>query len=147
VHDDQSRPDDFDPATLSRVAVVIVSFRSAAQLQELLPKLPVEAFAAVIVVDNASDDTSVAIARSVSGVRVVANAVNMGFGRACNLGASRAPADAELLFLNPDAFIASGDLRELVAILDQEPRCGLVGPRVFRDATPLTSSGDAATVA
>ncbi|HET6908587.1 MAG TPA: glycosyltransferase family 2 protein [Mycobacteriales bacterium] len=129
------------------MAVIIVSYRSAPHLVHLLPRLPAAALAAVIVVDNASDDESVTVARSVPGVTVVANSANMGFGRACNVGASRAPAGADLLFLNPDADIAASDLQGLVGVLDDHPRCGLVGPRVWRGAEPLTSSGDEATVA
>lgn len=132
---------------MSRVAVVIVSYRSAAHLGRLLPRLPVAALAAVIVVDNASDDESVAVARSAPGVTVVTNSTNVGFGRACNVGARSAPASADLLFLNPDAEIAASDLVELVGVLDEHSRCGLVGPRVFHGSEPLTSSGDEATVA
>jgi len=100
----------------------------------------------VVVVDNASDDDSVAIAEAIPGVTVIANSANVGFGRACNVGASLAPPTADLLFLNPDARIDPVELGRLAATLDAHPECGLVAPRLFRGATALTSSGDSASV-
>jgi GT2 family glycosyltransferase len=52
-----------------------------------------------------------------------------------------------VLFLNPDAVIASGDLAALVAYLDAHPNVALVAPRVFRNGEPLTSAGRASTLA
>lgn len=134
------------PDPLSEVAVVTVSFRSAAHLQRLLPTLPVDRLAAVVVVDNASDDGSAAVAASYAGVTAVANTRNVGFGAACNIGAERAPDTAFLLFLNPDATIDPADLARLVQALHDDPSCGLIAPRLFRDGQPLTSSGEEATV-
>jgi hypothetical protein len=53
---------------------------------------------------------------------------NLGFARACNLGAreTRAPF---VLFLNPDATLAPSALAALVALLEARPRVGIVGPR------------------
>lgn len=54
-----------------------------------------------IVIDNASNDVTVAEARSRSGVRVIANAENRGFAAAVNQGV-RACTEEYLLMLNPD---------------------------------------------
>lgn len=132
---------------LRRVAVVIVSYRSAEHLARLLPELPRHRLAAVVVVDNDSGDGSVEVARSVDGVHVVAHGANVGFGAGCNLGEVASPADADLvLFLNPDASIAAADLERLVGHLDRHPSCALVGPRVFRGDEPLPSAGGEAGV-
>jgi GT2 family glycosyltransferase len=45
---------------------------------------------------------------------------NIGFGRACNLGAQRASGEY-LLYLNPDTEMVSVDLDALAAILDRRP--------------------------
>jgi GT2 family glycosyltransferase len=127
--------------------VVIVSYRSAAHLPSLLQTLPVQRLAAVTVVDNASDDGSVEAARAAPGVHVIARATNAGFGTANNEGASAtAPLADLLLFLNPDARIAPADIVRLASYLDSHPRAALVGPRLWRDAEPLPSSGGRATV-
>lgn len=59
----------------------------------------------VLVVDNASSDRSVEIARS-RGARVIANAENRGFAAAANQGFSALRAGAVLL-LNPDTHVAT----------------------------------------
>jgi GT2 family glycosyltransferase len=113
------------------LAVVIVSFETRDTLVEGLAMLegsfglPIQ----TLVVDNASTDGSAAAVRArFPGVRVIANAENLGFARACNLGAreTRAPF---VLFLNPDATLAPSALAALVALLEARPRVGIVGPR------------------
>lgn len=131
---------------LRDIAVVVVSYRSATHLAQLLPSLPVDRLAGVVVVDNASEDDSVTVAQQVGGVTVIANDANVGFGAACNVGAAAAPPQAHLLFLNPDARITAVDLERLHSTLTTTPDCGLVAPRLFRGDEPLTSSGDEATV-
>ena len=114
-----------------KVTVVIVSFETRDTLLETLlalegsAGLPLE----TVVVDNASTDGSAAAVRArFAGVRVIANAENVGFARACNLGAreTRAPF---VLFLNPDATLTAGALAALLALVEARPRVGIVGPR------------------
>jgi GT2 family glycosyltransferase len=132
------------------VAVVIVSYRSAVHLPDALAGLPCGDLANVVVVDNASDDNSVEVARSIPGVQVIASERNLGFGAGCNMGAAASPANATmLLFLNPDARIDAASLEALVDHLQANPRCALVAPRMFRDlasAEPLRSAGRSANV-
>jgi N-acetylglucosaminyl-diphospho-decaprenol L-rhamnosyltransferase len=152
VHAGQSPSSDSSgaPPGLGRLAIVIVSYRSAAHLAALLPGLPRDELAAVTVVDNASDDDGVQVARAVPGVQVVANARNVGFGAGCNIGATASPPGASmLLFLNPDARIATSSLETLLAYLDANPRCALTAPRLFRLAAPdepVSSAGRSATL-
>jgi N-acetylglucosaminyl-diphospho-decaprenol L-rhamnosyltransferase len=112
-----------------RVDVVVVSYETRETLLECLAALVAEPTASVVVIDNASrDGTAAAVRERFPSVRLVANAENVGFARACNQGAreSRAP---YLLFLNPDATLAPGSLGALAAILEARPRVGVVGPR------------------
>ena len=112
-----------------RVDVVVVSYETRETLLECLAALVAEPTASVVVIDNASrDGTAAAVRGRFPSVRLVANAENVGFARACNQGAreSRAP---YLLFLNPDATLAPGSLGALAAILEARPRVGVVGPR------------------
>ncbi|MCU1458181.1 MAG: glycosyl transferase family 2 [Actinomycetia bacterium] len=74
----------------------------------------------VIVVDNASPDDAAEVAESFSGVEVVRNATNVGFGEACNQGAQLARAPRVCL-LNSDAFVEPGWLPPLLETLDGVP--------------------------
>ncbi len=114
-----------------KVAVVIISFETRDTLVAGLAALegsvglPIE----TAVVDNASTDGSAdAVRARFPGVRVIANAENVGFARACNQGAreTRAPL---VLFLNPDASLEPGALPALVNLLESRPRVGVAGPR------------------
>lgn len=113
------------------VAVVVVSFETRDSLLAGLAALDREAGVAIetVVVDNASSDGSADAVRSAfPGVRVLENASNLGFARACNQGAreTRAPL---LLFLNPDARPEPGALATMAASFDAYPRLGVLGPR------------------
>src|SRR5690606_17731716 len=78
---------------------------------ELASSAPVE----VVLVDNDSRDgepqKTLDAHRDDPRVRSVRNATNLGFGRACNLGAARARGDA-LLFLNPDGLVEADTIRK-----------------------------------
>lgn len=82
------------------LGIVIVTRDSAAALPACLTGIGRERMDTTVVVDNASRDASVAIARS-AGARVVSLPENVGFGRAATLGA-RTIATPHLCFLNPD---------------------------------------------
>lgn len=118
----------------------MVTHASSSTLRTCLEALPVARLHGVVVVDNASPDDSAAIARRVPGVVVVEQA-NTGFGAGCNTGIAALGGAELVLLLNPDATVAERDLLALVAHLDARPRCALVGPRLWRDGTPLTSGG------
>ncbi len=84
----------------------------------------------ILVVENASSDGSAELARGFHpSVRLIENANNVGFARACNQGiaASRAP---YLLFLNSDARLLPGTLSALVELATLHPRCGVAGVQV-----------------
>ena len=84
-----------------------------------------------VVVDNASTDGSATIVSSLSPrVSLISNDVNVGFGRAVNqaVAASTAPL---LLLVNPDCQLRPGALPVMRAVLDAEPSCAIVGPRIL----------------
>ena len=114
-----------------RVAVVIVSFETRDTLVAGLAALEAEAGGdtEIVVVDNASSDASAAAVRErFPAVKLIANADNVGFARACNQGAGASQAPL-LLFLNPDATLAPAALALLAGILEWRPSVGAVGPR------------------
>ncbi|HUS14027.1 MAG TPA: glycosyltransferase family 2 protein [Chloroflexia bacterium] len=87
-------------------------------------------WAQIIVVDNASTDGTVEWLRTAwPAVRVIANAENLGFGRANNAGMAAA-GGAWLLLLNPDTIVAPGALATLVGFLRLHPAAGMAAPRL-----------------
>ncbi len=90
----------------------------------------------VIFVDNGSSDETPAYLSSLGEpIRVIRNAQNLGFARACNQGA-RAATHEYLLFLNNDTVPLAGWLMPLLAELDGHPDAGIVGSKLlFADGT------------
>ncbi len=89
--------------------VVIVNWNGGGLLRACLASLAAAQDAAAVqvtVVDNASTDGSIetlpALPRP---LRLIQNAANLGFGRACDQGAAAGDAPA-ILFLNPDTQVA-----------------------------------------
>lgn len=119
-----------------RVLVAIVSWNSAAHLPAAVRSVPPGV--PVVVVDNASSDSSAAAARA-AGARVVEAGRNLGFGPACNLAAREGAPSETILFLNPDAALVDGasSLAALLAALDSDPGLAAVAPRLSGDGQEL----------
>jgi N-acetylglucosaminyl-diphospho-decaprenol L-rhamnosyltransferase len=115
--------------------VVIVAYRSRELLRECLGSLrahPPACPMAVVVVDNASGDgTPEMIASEFPEVELIASPGNLGFAAATNLGARRGSAPY-LLALNPDTAVTAGALDTVIAVLEEHPDVGIVGPRLER---------------
>ncbi len=109
------------PASAGRAALaaVVVTHRSGQTIGECLARLrAAEAVAEIRVIDNASDDDTVAIvqrhALADARVRFIANPDNPGFGIACNQGADDSEA-AWLAFVNPDCLVEADTFARLLA--------------------------------
>jgi N-acetylglucosaminyl-diphospho-decaprenol L-rhamnosyltransferase len=120
------------------VAVVLVTYQSAADLPSCLDALPDAAGPhplEVVVVDNASRDRSAEIARA-RGLKVLEQPTNLGLSRAINLGVAHTSAPW-LLVVNPDARLGPGSLARMVATAADDARIGAVGPRLWNlDGSP-----------
>ena len=88
------------------IAIVIVTYNSAAEIGPCIAAARRIPHADIIVVDNASSDASVPQAIH-AGARVLANVSNTGFAAAVNAGV-RATSAPLILLLNPDAEYQSG---------------------------------------
>ncbi len=110
-------------------------------IRSLLADTSTGAAPAVVVVDNASRDDSVAALRAAwPDVPVVDAGANLGYARAANLGivATDAPIVA---VCNPDIRIEPGTGAALVERLEREPDLGAVGPTVLEpDGTRYPSA-------
>lgn len=123
---------------MSRVAIVIVTYNSGAEIGGCLDALAgarLGSGAEILVVDNASTDNTrdEVVAR---GVRLIANPANTGFAAAVNQGVRETSAPLVLL-LNPDASLVRG-LDTMAACFDR-PETGAVGGMLIgEDGAPQT---------
>lgn len=117
--------------------VVLVTYNGARWLQSCLDSLTASVpTPLIIVVDNASSDATVSIARAHPGVELIETGANLGFGRANNIGIARAlEHGADYVFiLNQDARVATDAIAILVEQANQQPRAGIVCPLQLDDS-------------
>ena len=79
----------------------------------------------IVVVDNNSCDNSVEFIKDLPQVDLIESQENLGFGRACNLGAGSSESEF-ILFLNPDARIYPDTLENVLVFMRSE-ECLKVG--------------------
>lgn len=73
-------------------------------------------------------------------VRMIRNRTNVGFARACNRGISASKGDY-LLLLNPDSLIERGFFESFEKFFKDNPKVGIVGPRIVDSWGNLQLSG------
>lgn len=111
------------------VDVVTVSYASRSTLRASVSPLCGQDGVQVVVVDNASPDDALATIADLP-VTVVRTGRNGGFSFGCNRGADAGDGEY-ILFLNPDAVLEPDALAALVDVLDRDPACGVVAPRIL----------------
>jgi hypothetical protein len=125
------------------VSVVIVAYRTRAELARLLPTVGAgvgDLAHEVIIVDNASGDGTAAwLAEAWPSVKLVALEENVGFARGVNCGAAAAVGEY-LVLLNPDTEVRPGALVALVGFARSHPGAGLVGGRTLTDTGEVEPS-------
>ncbi len=83
----------------------------------------------VLVVDNGSTDRSISLIQDkFPQVRLIANASNIGFAAAVNIGLSESRGEY-LFILNQDLRFRSGVVSSLLARIRSDPRIGIIGPK------------------
>lgn len=110
------------------ISVVVVNWNAGPQLKNCIDSISQfsgEYVDKILVVDNGSVDGSEALVEGMPKVTLIRARENLGFGRACNVGAECARSDY-LLFLNPDAALFEGTLRKVVNFM-QAPENQMVG--------------------
>ena len=125
------------------VSVIIVNHNTAGLLLQCLSRVlesrldhPIE----VYLVDNASTDNSVALARaSFPNIKVISSKRNVGFAGGNNLALTETlanvPPDAtrterSVLLLNSDCFVEIDTIQKTSRFLDDHPEAGAVGPKL-----------------
>lgn len=119
-----------------RIVAVVANWNGGEENLECVRSLLLQGIAPadVIFVDNASTDGSCELVRKAfPGVTVIENLANLGFGEASNQGARVAfeRGAASVLFANNDMTLEAGALERLTRALREDPKLGIVGPRVL----------------
>ena len=120
------------------VDVVVVSYNSSRVLRDCVSTLAGYPEVEVVVVDNASDDASLATIADLR-VRRIQLDSNLGFSYGCNVG-WRSGGAPFVLFLNPDGRVEGRAVERLVRTLEDHPRAGVVGPRIVEQDGSLDYS-------
>jgi N-acetylglucosaminyl-diphospho-decaprenol L-rhamnosyltransferase len=120
---------------MSRVAIVVVTYNSGAEIGGCLDSIRGIDGVEVVVVDNSSADRTCAEVAA-RGVPLIANPTNAGFAAAVNQGV-RATSAPYVLLLNPDACLVHG-LEALVARCEGAGAGAAGGMLVGSDGLPQT---------
>src|SRR5208337_4097199 len=84
----------------------------------------------ILVVDNASTDGSPEmVEKEFPEVDLIRSSTNLGFAGANNVGIRKATGSL-LALINSDVILHPGCLQQLAAVLKNDPRVGLAGPKV-----------------
>lgn len=103
------------------IDIVIVNWNSGRQLRECIESIQRDksnSVGKIIIVDNGSTDNSVAEVKPAANIDITLVGENLGFGKACNVGAARGANDL-LLFLNPDTILHANSLRGSIDFLEE----------------------------
>ena len=124
--------------------IVIVNWNAGAQLRTCIDSIAQHGAGLVrktIVVDNGSVDGSDASVEGSLNVTLIRAGVNLGFGKACNLGAQQAKSDY-LLFLNPDAAMYADTLPNALAYMQNPAHAevGICGVQLLDEAGHVSRS-------
>ncbi|HEX9766239.1 MAG TPA: glycosyltransferase family 2 protein [Nitriliruptorales bacterium] len=118
--------------TAARVAAIIVNHDGAGHLLACIDSLraqsePVD----IVVVDNASQDDSLALLGNEPEILVVANRTNRGYAGGANDGLS-ATKHPVVLVANPDTRFAPDHVARVLEVMDRDERVGSVQGRLLR---------------
>ena len=125
------------------ISVVIVGWNARHYLElclESLETAPPRRSIEILVVDNASTDGSAEMIETrFPWVKLIKSSENLGFAKGNNL-AIRQCQGRYIALVNPDVIVFPGCLDALADFLDQNPKVGNVGPRVFEPDMSMQST-------
>jgi GT2 family glycosyltransferase len=117
----------------SQISTVIVNYNAGILLFECVLKAMAQT-GQIVVVDNASTDTSIVELRrrfpDSKQLSIIQLNKNKGFAAGCNIGLKKTTAPF-ILFLNPDCFLSDGAASRLYQVIEAEDQVGMVGGRLL----------------
>ena len=126
------------------MSVIIVNWNGGDFLERCLSALMAQTVKPheILLLDNASSDGSVEIARRFSSVRLLAQGSNTGFARGNNLAIDVASDESGwIALLNPDAFPEPQWLEKLLATAQSRPDFDVFGSKLVNAADPAVFDG------
>jgi GT2 family glycosyltransferase len=127
------------------VTVIIVNWNGERFLKSCLSSLTTQTVEPheVIVVDNASSDSSLKIIRQFSSVRLLLQKENIGFARGNNLAINAASGNSEWIALvNPDAFVDARWLETLLLAAEKNPDYEVFSSKLVNAINPNVLDGE-----
>lgn len=128
---------DFDKSTL----VIMVTYNSSRDVTDnisCLRQIASHAEFHLVVVDNASDDDTVSLCKTIEGAVVDWSDVNSGFAAGVNRGLRHVEGHGYFVLLNPDVRISPEGLKELGRIMDANPRAAACTPSLqYESGEPM----------
>lgn len=127
---------------MPKISVLIPTYNGAAWIGECLRRVQASAVnldAEILLVDNASTDSTVELAQGFKDVRIIRNDKNLGFPRAVNLGAQKTTGDI-LILLNQDVYLNPQTLSVMLEFLSQN-RTVAGGQLLYSDGRLQPSCG------
>jgi GT2 family glycosyltransferase len=116
------------------ISVIIVNYKVKEYIANLLNSLEKARHQfklEIFVVDNNSDDNSIAYLKErYPEVHYIANAENVGFGKANNQAIRKAAGEFSLI-INPDTLVSEDTLDVLVSHMQKHPKCGAAGCKIL----------------
>ena len=116
------------------LSIIIVNYNVKEFLQNLLlsiEKASVNISKEIIIVDNASNDGSVEFLKEkFSGVKLIENTKNVGFGKANNQALEIATGKF-ILLINPDAVVSEDTFEKMISFFEENPEAGLAGCKIL----------------
>ena len=133
---------------MEKVSVIVINWNGEYYLERCLAALTAQTVMPyeIILVDNASSDASMAIAKKFPDLKIIALNHNCGFAGGNNLAINSASQDSEwIAFINPDAFATPSWLEELLSSAKRNPTYTLFGSQLLSSSEPnlLDGAGDA----
>ncbi|SDO28837.1 glycosyltransferase family 2 protein [Vreelandella arcis] len=126
------------------ISIVVVNWNSGSQLKSCVESIKNFNSGLVdktIVVDNGSIDGSEKFVDEEKNVVLIRTGDNLGFGKACNIGAENSNSDY-LLFLNPDAALFDGTLTKVTDFMQKSSNqsVGICGVQLLDENGKISRS-------
>jgi hypothetical protein len=128
----------------TQIDIIIVNWNAGNQLHDCVESVIRHGHSLVskiIVVDNGSTDGSDRSVEGLQNVTLIRAGQNLGFGKACNLGATQADSDF-LLFLNPDACLFPNALPDVLRFMltPENSKVGICGVQLIDEYKHVSRS-------
>ena len=127
---------------MTNLSIVIVNYKTWPSLSLCLDSIKKQEniLINVIVVDNNSGDHHISDFKiRYDWVKWIESSENLGFAKACNLGASKSNSDW-ILFLNPDTILDKNSLKPLLNFCEKNLSYRIIGIKQLNDNYQNTNS-------